>query len=117
MTKVLVDTNSLIYFFDNKTDLYSEFDKSFSDSFSFYIISPCVGELKKLGRNDVIKWLGLYRINVLRTENSGKVDDNILDTAKKENLAIISSDRELLGRAKSAGIKVFKIGGRGVSTA
>ncbi len=115
MIKVLIDTNSLIYFFDNKTDLYSEFDKAFSESFSFYTISPCIEELKRLGKKDVIKWMEFCKINTVRIENKGKVDDNILEVAKKESSALISSDRELLNRARSAGIRIFKVGGRGVT--
>ena len=115
MIKILVDTNSLIYFFDNKTDLYSLFDRHFSEPFSFYTISPCLEELKRMGRKEVIKWADVSGIKTWEATNVGRVDDNILDIAKKEKLAVISEDRALVSRAKSAGIKVFKIGGMGIS--
>jgi rRNA-processing protein FCF1 len=115
MIKVLLDTNFLIYSFDNKTALNETFERNTAAEFSLYTLDSCIEELERLGRKDVIKWLELNRIKVITTDKKGKVDDKIILLAKSEDYGILSEDRVLIKRAKSEGIKIIRFGGRGIS--
>ncbi len=113
MIKVLLDTNSLIYTFDNKKDLYAICDRDLQEPFSFFTIDACVNELKMLRREDVVKWLDSAKIKTINCgSESGSTDSKLLAVAKEEGCALFTYDRELLSKAVSAGIKTLKIAGQ-----
>jgi rRNA-processing protein FCF1 len=111
MLRVLIDTNALVYAFDGKKDIYSIFDRSVGESFRFYTLDSCMGELEMLGRKDVAKWIHSIRIEVIDTERGGKTDDKILSEASDRGFAVLTEDKELIERALSKKLRVIRIAG------
>lgn len=115
MLKVILDTNAMIYSFDNKKDINAVFDRSVNDSFRLYSLDACIGELKGLDRNDVVLWTEKNNVTILTTREGGKTDDKILEEAAKSGYAVMTEDRELMKRARDRNVKLVRFAGSGLS--
>ncbi len=113
MPKVILDTNSLIYSVQKHIDLGIVLFRI--DEVTGILVPSCVGtELKGLASKNsyakaALSLLG--RFEVIASEGRG--DDCILMTGKKLGAFILTNDKDLLLRAKSAGLRTLSIKANG----
>ncbi len=112
MKNILVDTNFLIYSFDNNWDIHDMLVELFSDKVEIYYLDSELDELSKLNRNDVIKWLEKQNFKVIRDSSGKMVDDSLIEFASKNNFYILTQDRALIKRALKLSINVVSKGNK-----
>ncbi len=113
MINILIDTNALIYFFDKKTDVKRMLDRGLNQPHSLFYPDVAVDELKRLKRNDVIRWAestGLQLVNTGGLE--GLNDDKILGLSKRHDFSLMTQDRVLRKRALQNGIEIIRLTGQ-----
>ncbi len=111
-SKVILDTNSLIYSLKNKADLSDLLYKL--TEVSGIVVPKCViMELERMS-GDVIYARGALDLasRFQSIEGEGPADDCILDLAAKNMYFILTNDRELLKRARGEGIRTLSFKGR-----
>jgi len=103
LNKVLIDTNVLIYMYENKKDIFENV-KSLIPNVDFYILDKVYEELDKVYKtkpikNELIKRY-LKKLEVVNKFKIKKVDQKIIDLSPKylkvDNLLIYFSDKYLV---------------------
>lgn len=112
MIKILADTNSLVYIFDNKTDINNALDNSLNAPYKLFTLSGCINELIKIGRPEIAVFVRFLRFSVVDC-GPGHVDDELLLVAKKNDMCIWTEDNKLLAKAKEAGIMALRRSSKG----
>ncbi len=110
-SKVLVDTNSLIYSIEHRVNLRALLLEL--PEVKGIVVPECVHrELQALSSNVKFAMGALeFSEQFERVSGEGYADDCILEVAKKGHLFVLSNDRALLARAKEAGIRAITIRG------
>lgn len=107
--KLIIDTNTFIYAIERKTDILGVIKMDFPDFEP--VMSRCVfEELKRLSQNSVsakIAFSVFRKLPVIKGEGQG--DDCILKTCVENNIGLLSSDKELLNRARIKNVKVLTV--------
>lgn len=110
-SKVIVDTNSFIYSIKHKVDLKHLLQEL--PEIKGIVVPECVhSELTTLART--LKYAnGALELSEKfeRISGQGYADDCIIEVASREHFFVLSNDRELLKRAKEAGIRTLMIRG------
>lgn len=106
-SKVLVDSNCLIYALEQKSDIRDLLSQM--PEITGIIVPECVLiELRDMSRD--VKFargaLSLAR-NFQSIEGSGPADDCLLKIAAENNFFILTNDRGLLSRARKSGIRTL----------
>lgn len=111
-SKVILDTNSLIYSLKQKTDIR---ELMFNlPEVSGIVVPECVlFELERMS-DDVMYARGALALasRFPTVEGEGPADDCILSLAIKEKWFILTNDRELLRRAREEGIRTLSFMGK-----
>ena len=79
MNDVVIDTNVMVYCFDNKFDLRDLLDNFFQSGFSISTIKKCMDELNIIKRQDVKSFFISYGIKVVEFDKGKNTDDTLLD--------------------------------------
>ncbi len=106
-SKVILDTNSLIYSLEHKADLRVLLQNI--PEVSGVVVPTCVlKELEKMSK-DVRYARGALTLagSFPAVEGDGPADDCILNLASKNRFFILTNDRELISRAKRSGIRTL----------
>lgn len=106
-SKVILDTNSLIYSLEHKSDLRNLLLNI--PEVSGIVVPLCVlRELERMS-NDVRYARGALTLasSFPSIEGQGPADDCLLEIASKNRFFILTNDRELISRAKEAGIRTL----------
>ncbi len=111
MIKIALDTNSLVYIFDNKTDIESALDLSLGGPYKLFVPQCCINELIKLKRQDVVSLIKSLRFNVIESE-PGDVDGELIRLAKEKNMHVMTEDRKLIAKARLAGVVIIRRSGK-----
>lgn len=113
MSGIIIDTNSLIYALKNKVDIRSQL-LLFPEISVLYVTDCTIAELQGLSSRVPFASGALkLALTFPQLHGSGRGDDCILDAASASGSAILTNDRLLLDRARSAGIRTYSIhGGR-----
>ncbi|MCW6169107.1 MAG: PIN domain-containing protein [Thermoplasmatales archaeon] len=113
MSKIILDTNSLIYAVKKHIDLSNALFGI--DEINGIIVPECVAsELRGLSIRNPHARAALELISRFEIINSeGRGDDCILETARRLGAFILTNDRGLLTRAKSLGIRNASIRSNG----
>jgi len=103
LNKVLIDTNVLIYMYENKKDIFDNVE-SLITNVSFFVLDKVYEELDKVYKtkpikNELIKRY-LKKLEVINKFKIKKVDQKIIDLSPKylkvDNLLIYYSDDYLI---------------------
>lgn len=110
-SKVLIDTNSLIYSIENRVNLRTLLQEL--PEISGILVPECVHRELQSMLGSVRYASGALELSEKfeRIQGGGYADDCIIDLAKKENYFILSNDRGLINRAREAGIRSLIIRG------
>lgn len=110
-SKVIVDTNSLIYSIEHRVDLKGLLQAL--PEIKGIVVPDCVHiELRSMAGNRKYAPGALELSEKFeRIPGEGYADDCILEIAKREHYFILSNDRALLGRAREAGIRTLVLRG------
>lgn len=106
-SKVILDTNSLIYSLKQKADLRNLLFEI--PEIAGIVVPKCVlRELEHMS-SDVMYARGALTLasKFPMVEGEGPADDCILDLAVKNKYFILTNDRGLLDRAKKAGVRTL----------
>ncbi len=114
MNDVVVDTNVMVYCFDNKLDLRNLLDNFFQSGFSISTIKKCIDELNIIKRLDVKSFFISYGIKIVEFDNGKSTDDTLLDFCLHKNGILFTEDKELRAKANKLGIKTLAFDGRAV---
>ncbi|MCL4375915.1 hypothetical protein M1558_00270 [Candidatus Parvarchaeota archaeon] len=114
MNDVVIDTNIMVYCFDNKLDLNSLLDNFFQSSFSILTIKKCIDELTNIKRSDVKSFFLSYGLRVVEFDENKNTDDTLLDFCLYKNGILFTEDRELRAKANKLKIRTLVLEGRGV---
>ncbi len=114
MNDVVIDTNIMVYCFDNKLDLNSLLDNFFQSSFSILTIKKCIDELTKIKRNDVKGFFLSYGLRVVEFEENKNTDDTLLDFCLYKSAILFTEDKLLRAKANRLKIKTLAFEGRGI---
>ena len=109
MNEVIVDTNFLIYSFDNKWNLRDMIVDLLGDSRILYT-QGTLSELKKLGRDDIISWLSSQGFELAEVETKGRVDDSLINLSSRRKAFLLTEDRKMIEKALSRGVKIISKG-------
>jgi rRNA-processing protein FCF1 len=114
MNDVVIDTNVMVYCFDNKLDINRLLDSFFQSSFSISTIKRCIDELTVIKRPDVKSFFLSYGIKVEEFNNGKNTDDTLLEFCLYKDGILFTEDRKLREKASRHGIKVLSFNGRSV---
>ncbi|MGC8533214.1 MAG: hypothetical protein ACP5MV_01105 [Candidatus Parvarchaeum sp.] len=114
MNEVVIDTNVMVYCFDNKLDLINLLDAFFQSSFSISTIKKCMDELNTIKRQDVKSFFISYGLKTIEFDKGKSTDDTLLDFCLHENKILFTEDKELRSRANKLGIRTLSFDGRAV---
>lgn len=106
---IIVDTNILVYCAKNRVDIMREI-KTLRESYKPAVIPAIESEARRISRE--IPEGGLLAAMIDSIEllpGEGRGDDAIVEIAARVNAAVITNDRELRTRLKSAGVRVFSL--------
>ncbi len=113
MIRVLLDTNAMVYFFDKKTDIRAMLDRGLNTAYELYYADVSISELKRIKRNDVVRWLLSISVKkVSPVEAKGPVDDVLMDISRANEMHLLTFDKVLAQRALSAAIPIIRISGQ-----
>ena len=114
MNDVVIDTNVMVYCFDNKLDLRNLLDDFFQSGFSIFTIKKCMDELLSIKRPDVQRFFLAYAINVVEFNTNKNTDDTLLEFCLDKNYMLFTEDKDLRSKAKKLGVKTLGFDGRTV---
>lgn len=111
--KALLDTNFLLIPAQFKVDIYSELANN-----QLFILDKTIDELKKIQKQQSLKHkkaakltldlIKAKKVKIIKTKK-GKVDDLIVEIAKKNKYAVATQDKALKQRLKRQNIKVITL--------
>ncbi|MBS3781682.1 MAG: DUF120 domain-containing protein [Candidatus Thermoplasmatota archaeon] len=101
MTKVVLDTNSLLMPFQFSLNLDEEIRRLVGNA-EIYVPSSVIDELKALDEKPPLKLSENYR--EVQVERKG--DDGVLEAARKLNAVVVTNDKELKKRALNQSLTV-----------
>ena len=106
-SKVLLDTNSLIYSLKQRVNL-RDILLQIPEVSGISIPRCVIQELEKMADSVNYARGALELAKTFQTvEGTGPADDCILEIASREGYIILTNDRELAGRAKKSGIRIL----------
>lgn len=110
-SKVLVDTNSLLYSIEHRVDLKNLLQEL--PEVNGILVPECVhSELLAMSANRKYARGALELSEKFeRIPGEGYADDCIIEIAKRERFFILSNDRDLVRRAREEGIRTLVIRG------
>ncbi|MCL4372759.1 hypothetical protein M1384_01695 [Candidatus Parvarchaeota archaeon] len=114
MNDVVIDTNIMVYCFDNKLDLKALLDNFFQSSFSILTIRKCIVELTNIKRSDVKSFFLSYGLKVVEFDENKNTDNTLLDFCLYKNGILFTEDRELRAKANKLKIRTLAFDGRAV---
>ncbi|MCL4397168.1 hypothetical protein M1494_02365 [Candidatus Parvarchaeota archaeon] len=114
MNDVVIDTNVMVYCFDNKLDLKDLLDNFFQSGFSILTIKKCMDELNTIKRLDVKSFFLSYGLKAVEFDKGKNTDDTLLDFCLYKTGILFTEDRELRAKANNLGIKTLSFDGRAV---
>jgi len=104
---VVLDANALLMPFQFKLNLDLELRRLFGDV-PVYVPSSVLGELSNARDTHARGALALARkYQVVDTRSQG--DDAIVELAVEKAAAVVTNDKELIGRLREAGIQVVRL--------
>jgi len=104
---IVLDANALLMPFQFKLNLDHELKRLFGD-LPVFVPSSVLGELANVTDKNGKAALALARkYSIAETEMSG--DDAVLALAEQRSAAVVTNDRELIGRLKKRGIPVIRL--------
>ena len=111
MIKVVLDTNALMMPFQFKVDIEGELVRHLG-AVEIYIPQICIEELSRLDDRKAKGALQLAkRFKVLQSK--GKGDEAVLNLATELKAILVTNDAALRQRAKSIGLRVAYLRGKG----
>ncbi len=113
-TKILCDTNFLLIPIRFGVDVFSVTDDALNDISEFYVSSRVLDEINLLRRDakpsldkELLFALKMAeRCKILEDRSTERVDESLIELAKKTGMVIGTTDSELRKRAREAGVKV-----------
>ncbi|EEZ92933.1 MAG: hypothetical protein BJBARM4_0446 [Candidatus Parvarchaeum acidiphilum ARMAN-4] len=114
MNEVVIDTNIMVYCFDNKLDLKVLLDNSLQENFSLVTIKKCMDELIQIKRQDVHKFFLFYGIKIIDFNVYKNTDSSLLEYCKGKKCFLFTEDKDLRNNAIRLGIKTLSLNGRSV---
>ena len=114
MNDVVIDTNVMVYCFDNKLDLKDLLDDFFQSSFSIFIIKKCMDELVVIKKQGVKNFFLSYGVNIVDFNEGKNTDDTLLDFCMDKACMLFTEDRGLRAKANKLGVKILSFDGRAV---
>ena len=115
MTSVILDTNALFYPFQFRVELEEEL-KILLGRCEFFVPEIVISEVKNLAKKGTqfaaaaLKYA--ERFEILPDSSGLQGDDGVLEAARKADGLVVTSDRELISRAKDAGLQVVFLRGK-----
>ncbi len=114
MNDVVIDTNIMVYCFDNKLDLRDILDNFFQSSFSVLTIKKCIDELANIKRSDVKSFFLSYGLKIVEFGENKNTDDTLLDFCLYKKSILFTEDKELRTKANKLNIRTLVFDGRAV---
>jgi rRNA-processing protein FCF1 len=106
---IVLDANALLMPFQFKLNLDHELRRLFGD-LPVFVPSSVLGELSNITDKNGRAALALARkYSIAETELSG--DDAVLALAEQRSAAVVTNDRELIGRLREKSIPVIRLRG------
>lgn len=107
--KLIIDTNTFIYAVQNRIDILESIRMSFPQFEP--VMSLCVlNELRRLSHNNPHAKIALSLFqNLPSVDGKGQGDDCILNTCMEKGVGLLTSDKELLNRARINNVKVLTV--------
>lgn len=107
--KLIIDTNTFIYAVQNRIDILESIRMSFPQLEP--VMSLCVlNELRRLSRNNPHAKIAFSLFhNLPSVDGKGQGDDCILNTCVEKGMGLLTSDKELLNRARINNVKVLTV--------
>lgn len=106
---VVLDANGLLVPFQFRINLDRELSRLFGEV-PVFVPSSVLGELARSNDRNAQAALRLARkYQIVETDLSG--DDAVLDIASKRNAAVLTNDKELIGRLRELRIPVVRLRG------
>ena len=113
-TKLLIDTNFLLVPVRFKVDIFTESQEAVNDLVEFYVSSRVLDEiqiLKDRSKRSFVRDLNLAErlvenCHIIEDSSTTKVDQSLIDLARKEGMLLGTTDAELRQKARKVGVKV-----------
>jgi len=106
---IVLDANALLMPFQFRVNLDRELRRLFGDV-PIFVPSSVLGELANSTDKNSKAALALARkYHIVETEQSG--DNAVLDIAQQRSAAVVTNDRELIGRLRTLRIPVVRLRG------
>ena len=104
---IILDANALLMPFQFKLNLDRELRRLFGE-IPIFVPSSVLGELANTtDKNGRAALMLARRYNIVETELRG--DDAVLAIAEERSAAVVTNDRELIGRLKHRGVPVIRL--------
>jgi len=113
MKKILLDTNFLMICAQFKVDIFSEIERICNFNYELYVLDKTIDELKNIiekqkGKHKesakiALQLLKIKKIEILKTDSSGKTDDIIVEYAYKKDYLVATQDKDLKRRLINQG--------------
>ena len=113
-TKILCDTNFLLIPLRFGVDIFAESDNALNDVCNFYVSSRVLNEIELLRNNakpkhykELLFALKMAeKCSLVKDNSDNLVDDSLIQLAKRNNMALGTTDAELRKKARAEGVKV-----------
>jgi rRNA-processing protein FCF1 len=106
---VIADTNALLLPFKHKFNIDFELE-GLVGNHEIIIPEPIVGELKKLALQNRVAKAALKLANTKKTMPTKFAgDDSVLELAERLKAIVFTSDKQLIDKAKSKGLKIIRL--------
>ena len=115
MKKVLLDTNFLLLFVQQRMDVFSLVEEVLDDKTEFYIPDVCMDELKSLcsgkGKDAIAARVALQllkrrNVKAIRVEKEN-CDDALMSVGMRKRMIVATNDKKLRKRLKDLGLKTI----------
>lgn len=113
---VVLDTNALILPFERRIRVEKELERLLGP-FRGIVPSPCLAELERIAaqesgaRRDRAKMALQFAARFERVEAEGRADAAALEVALKRGAHLFTNDKELIRKARAAGVPVIRLKG------
>ncbi len=118
MMRIILDTNFLLIPFQFGVDIFEEIDRIVDFNYSLAVMKKSLDELNKIvtegkqrdrsAARMAIKLVGIKEIQMVSSDETGYVDNLIVDLAQKnEDVIVATVDKGLKSRVKEAGRRII----------
>ena len=117
MKKILLDTNFLLIPYQFKVDIFSEIERICHFQYKIYILDKTLNELENIikiqkrkhkeAAKIALQLLKIKKIEIIKTNSSGRTDDIIAEYASEKEFIIGTQDKDLKRKLVNHGVSVI----------